>query len=258
MYIATIKYWLAQQQEPSKYSYHVYALLFALLFNIIDYNVGAYRILSKFCQRFNGVMDNIRSERKTRNYQPQYSNDVTLVDAVQEVNADDCVLAAAFFVSNFEVDQKLYWRPKRFNITIVHGFAEFQNCLRHTMNLNALLGYPYEPTKVATVFNGTLLYNLCSNFRKRDNVENYTSLMLGESPSLLRLFKLLLSKVKPLLSTALERKVDKCKRQKTKRSEKDKHTTHEENCEEMCENTGEEISFYDANNPFSVLGVAQQ
>ncbi|XP_071560641.1 protein asteroid [Temnothorax nylanderi] len=258
LYIATMKYWIGQQQEPSKFNCHVYALLFALLFNIIDYRIGLYRILSKFCQRFNKTVDNIRHQRKTTNYRPQYSNNATLADAIHEVNPDDCLLAAAFFVSNFEVDQKLYTQPKKFNITIVHGFAEFQNCLRHILNLNALLGYPYEPTKVATVFNGTLLYNLCSNFKKRDNVEVYINLMLQDSPSLSRLFNVLLSKVTPLLDTALEWKANKCKKQKTKRYEK-KKATHEENCEEekMCESTSEEVSFYDVNNPFSVLGAMQ-
>lgn len=258
LYIATMKYWKDQKQEPSKFICHVYALLFALLFNIIDYNIGFHRILNKFQQRFNRTVDNIRHERKIRNYQPQYSMDVTLVDAIREVNADDCLLAAAFFVSNFEVDRKLYSQPKKFNITIIHGFAEFQNCLRHIMHLNALLGYPYEPTKVATVFNGTLLYNLCSNFQKRDDIEVYINVMLQASPSLSRLFNILLLKVKPLLNIAVEKKTDKCKKQKTKRYEKKENITHEENREEekICENTSEE-TFYDVNNPFSVLGITQ-
>lgn len=258
LYIATMKYWIDQQQEPSKFICHIYALLFALLFNIIDYNIGLYRILSKFHQRFNRAVDTIRHERKTKNYRPLYSIDATLVDAIREVNTDDCVLAAAFFVSNFETDRKLYSQPKKFNITIIHGFAEFQNCLRHIMNLNALLEYPYEQTKVATVFNGTLLYNLCSNFKKRDDIEVYINTILQDSPSLSRLFNILLLKVKPLLNLAVEKKVDKCKKQKTKRHERKKHITHEENHEEekTSENTSEEI-FYDVNNPFSVLGIAQ-
>ncbi|XP_011701331.1 PREDICTED: protein asteroid homolog 1-like [Wasmannia auropunctata] len=259
LYIATMKYWIGQQQEPSKFNCHIYSLLFALLFNIIDHNIGFSRILSKFNQRFSRTVDNIRHERRVRNYQPQYSINATLVDAIHEVNADDCLITAAFFISNFEIDQKLYMQPKKFNIAIVHGFAEFQNCLRHSMNLNALLEYPYEPIKVANVFNGTLLYNLCSNFKKRDDVEVYINLILQDSPSLSRLFNILLLKVKPLLNTALERKtekVDKCKKQKTKRHEKKEYIPHEEDREEekTCESTSEE--FYDINNPFSILGTA--
>lgn len=262
LYIATMKYWIDQQQEPSKLSCHVYSLLFAMLFNIIDYNIGFFRMLNKFYQRFNRTVDNIRHTRKKRSYQPQYSINATLADAIYEVNADDCLLAASFFISNFEIDQKLYSQPKKFNITVVHAFAEFQNCLRHSMNLNALLEYPYEATKVASVFNGTLLYNLCCNFKKRDDIEVYISLILQDSPSLLRLFNILLLKVKPLLNAALEKKTDKCKKQKTKKYERKERITQEDNSsieeskeERTCESTSEE--FYDVNNPFSILAATQ-
>lgn len=258
LYIATMKYWIDQQQEPSKLGCHVYSLLLAMLFNIIDYNIGFFRMLNKFYQRFNRIVDNIRHIRKMRNYQPRYSVNATLADAIYEVNADDCLIAASFFISNFEIDQKLYLQPKKFNITIVHAFAEFQNCLRHSMNLNALLEYPYKPTKVASLFNGTLLYNLCCNFKKRNDIEVYINLILQDSPSLSRLFNILLLKVKPLLNAALEKKTDKCKKQKTKKYERKEQITQEDNSsieESKEERTSEE--FYDVNNPFSILATTQ-
>ncbi|XP_018396032.1 PREDICTED: protein asteroid [Cyphomyrmex costatus] len=257
LYIATMKYWINQQEEPSKFSCHVYSLLFALLFNIIDYNIGFYRILNKFYQRFNRTVDNIRHERKIGNYQPQYSINSTLTNAIREVDVNDCLIAATFFISNFEVDQKLHSQPKKFNITIIHGFAEFQNCLRHSMNLNALLGYPYEPTRVASVFNGTFLYNLCSNFRKRDDVEAYINLILRDSPSLSRLFNVLLLKVKPLFNTAPQKKTDKCKKQRVKRYEEKKCILHEENLEDEKPHESTSQEFYDINNSFSILGTTQ-
>ncbi|XP_070167348.1 protein asteroid isoform X2 [Polyergus mexicanus] len=247
LYIATMKYWIDQQKESFKFTCHIYSLLFAMLFNIIDHKVGPYRNLNKFYHRFNKTVENIKYARKMRNYRLQYSIDTTLVNAFHEVNADDCLIAASFFISNFETDQKLYLQPKRFNITIVHGFAEFQNCLRHSMNLNALLEYPYEQTKVANVFNGTLLYNLCSNFKRRDDVEVYINSILQSSPSLSHLFNILLLKVKPLFNTALEKKASKYKKQNTKRYEKKESTTqedHEKETIKTCESTNEE-TFYD-------------
>ncbi|XP_072743845.1 protein asteroid [Anoplolepis gracilipes] len=258
LYIATMKYWIDQQKESFKFRCHIYSLLFAMLFNIIDHKIGLYRNLNRFYHRFNKTVENIKYTRKMRNYRPQYSVDTTLINAFQEVNADDCLLVASFFVSNFEADQKLYQQPKRFNITIVHGFAEFQNCLRHSMNLNALLEYPYEQTKIANMFNGTLLYNLCSNFKRRDDVEVYINLILQNSPSLSHLFNILLLKVKPLFDTVLEKKDNKRKKQKTKRHEKKESTTqkedHEKETIKTCENTSKE-TFYDVNNSFSVLGT---
>lgn len=253
LYIATMKYWIDQQQEPFKFSYHIYSLLFAMLFNIIDQKIGPYRNLNRFYHRFKTTVENIKYTRKMKNYRPRYSIDTTLINAFNEVNADDCLLAASFFVSNFETDQKIYLHPKRFNITIVHGFAEFQNCLRHSMNLNALLGYPYEQTKVANMFNGTLLYNLCSNFKGRDDVEVYiTNTIFQNSPSLSHLFNILLLKIKPLFNTALEKKANKCKKQKTKKYEKKESITQEEDYEKEAvnayESTSEEEIFYDEKN----------
>lgn len=260
LYIATMKYWIDQQQESFKFNCHIYSLLLAMLFNIIDHKVGPYRNLNRFYHKFNKTVENIKYARRMRNYRPQYLIDTTVVNALHEVNADDCLIAASFFISNFETDQKMYLQPKRFNVTIVHGFAIFQNCLRHSMNLNALLGYPYEQTKVANMFNGTLLYNLCSNFKRRDDIEVYINLILQNSPSLLHLFNILLLKVKPLFYTALEKKASKCKKPKTKSYEKKESTTQEEDHEteaiKTCESTSEE-TFYDVNNSFSILGATQ-
>lgn len=257
LYIATMKYWMNQQQEPFKFSCHIYSLLFAMLFNIIDHKIGPHRNLNRFYHRFKRTVENIKYTRKMRNYRPQYSIDTTLINALNEINVDDCLLAASFFVSNFETDQKVYLHPKRFDITIVHGFAEFQNCLRHSMNLNALLGYPYEQTKVANMFNGTLLYNLCSNFKRRYDVEVYINTIFQDSPSLSHLFNILLLKVKPLFNTALKKNANKCKKQKTKRYEKKEPSTQEDHEKEAeFENTNEE-TFYDVNNSFSILGTMQ-
>ncbi|XP_014468772.1 PREDICTED: protein asteroid-like [Dinoponera quadriceps] len=260
LYVATMKHWIDQQQEPAKLNYHVYSLLFAMLFNIIDYKVGVYRILNTFQQKFYGTVQNIQSARKLGNYRPQYSTDVTILYALHEVNADDCLIAASFFVSNFEMDHKLYSQPKKFNVTIVHRFAEFQNCLRHSMHLNALLGYPYEPTKIASLFNGTLLYNLCSNFKKRDNVETYINSILHSSPSLERLFNILLLKLKPLFNMqTMQTKVSRHKKQRTKYEKKGESAQedHEEETEKKCESANEP-SFHDVNNPFTVLDAMQE
>lgn len=258
LYIATIKYWINQQQESLKFDCHIYALLLAMLFNIIDHKIGFYRILNSFQDKHNRTVQNILSARKMENYQPQYSNNTTLLDAIYEINVDDCLIAASFFVVNFEMDRKLYSQPKKFNVTIVHGFSQFQNCLRHSMHLNALLGYPYEQTKIANMFNGTLLYNLCTNFKKRDDIETYISLVLKNSPSLLRLYNVLLLKVKPLLGITLEKKVNKYKKQKI-RYERKNYSTQVDDREETVQTreSVSEIYFYDINNPFSVLGTTQ-
>lgn len=257
LYIATIKYWLDQQEEPHKLACHVYSLLFAMLFNIIDHQLGFYRNPNKFHHKYNAIIRRIQESRKICNYQPQYSVNQSIMDAYREIKMEDCLLAASFFLCNFETDQKLYHQPKKFNITIVHGFAEFQYCLRHSMNLNALLGYPYDQIKVANVFNGTLLYNLCSNFKSRNVVEVYINTVLQNSPSLLHFFNVLLSQVKPLFATALEWTAAKYKKSRSKRYKRSNTTQeedHEKETQETQEDSSDETAFHDLNNPFSVLG----
>ncbi|XP_070531413.1 protein asteroid isoform X2 [Cardiocondyla obscurior] len=256
LYLATIKYWIDQHEEPSKLRCHIYALLFAMLFNIIDCNIGTqFRVLAKFHQKCNKIVEDIQRDRQTKKYQPQYPVDTTLTAAVYAVNVDDCFLASRFFISNFEIDRKLYSQPKKYDISIIHNFAEFQNCVIHTDHLNSLLNYPYEPTKLSAVYNGTLLYNLCSNFKKRDNVEAYINLILQNSASLLHLFNTLLTKAKPLLKTALQIKTDENKKQKVKKHKKKEHVINEEKeKEETCEDSDEQ-EFYDTSNSFSVLGL---
>ncbi|XP_019697277.1 protein asteroid isoform X1 [Harpegnathos saltator] len=257
LYIAAIKYWIDQQQELAKLNYHIYSLLLAMLYNIIDNKIGFCRILNTFQQKFYNTVQNIQFARKMGNYRPQYTMDVTIADAIHEVNADDCLIAASFFISNFEMDHKLYSQPKKFNVTIVHGFAEFQYCLRHSMQLNALLGYPYEQTKVANMFNGTLLYNLCNNFKRRDNVETYINSVLHNSPSLQRLYNILLLKLKPLFNMQTMQTKAKYKKQKIKYERKEQSAQdHEEESARKCEST--DVSFYDVNNPFTLLDAMRE
>lgn len=255
LYIATIKYWIDQHQESPKLNCHVYSFLLAMLFNIIDCKIGFYRVLHNFQRRFSKTMQDILSRRKMLNHRPDYSN-FTLLNIFHQIDADDCLIAASFFISNFETDPKLYIHPKKFNISIVHGFAEFQFCLRHSLHLNSLLGYPYEPSNIANLFNGTLLYNLCTNFMKRNDIESYINSILQKSPSLLHLFHQLLLIVKPLFNMTQVEKVNKCKKQKTKNERKeDCEQNHEE--ETIQDEGTSETSFYDANNPFSLLDNTQ-
>jgi len=260
LYIAIIKYWIDRQEEPRNLNCHIYSLLFALLFTIIDYNTGISRNMNKCRNKLDKVIENIRRTRRKENYNPQYSSDATLQDALHDVNEDDCLIAASYFVSHFEMDEKLCAQPKKMNMAIVHSFAEFQNCLMHGMHLNALLDYPYEQTRVADLFNGTLLYNLCNSFKRRNDIETYINVILKNSPSLLHLFNILLSNIKPLFGMVAEKKANKLRKYRTKKDDKEECVMSEENDEDVHENKKNETpidAFYDANNPFSILSTLQ-
>lgn len=258
LYLATIIYWAQQEHEPLVTNCHVYSLLCSMLFGIIDQKIGFYRSTHKFDNKYSSKIKTILGERKsvTRKAQELTNSDMLL--AQKSVTVDDCLIAAPFFISNFSPDPKTLSNPKAFNVTTVHSFAQFQSCLRHSMHLNALLGYPYEQTKVAEVYNGTLLYNLYNNFRKRNDIEVYISTVLKESPSLLQIFNLLLNAIEVPLTKVFKNKVN----QKRKRKNKNKLKQIEEEDKYMscfCEDEYFEKTrpFIDPNNPFCILNAME-
>ncbi|XP_076383295.1 single-strand DNA endonuclease protein asteroid [Megalopta genalis] len=259
LYIACIKYWIEHEQQCRLHKYYVYSLLVCLLFNIIDSKIGRFRNINYFNNKYGSSIENIRKRRKENNYNPHYSMDVTMFEACGDINSDDCLLIAPFFISHFEMDKKLYLNDKKFNRTIIHAFAQFQSCLLQAMNLNALLDYPYTHIKIANLYNGTLLYNLSNNFKTRHDIDGYINIILQKSPSLLRLFHVLLSRIKSLLPVLFQiqdnsqiKRKNKNRRSKTDQNEVDSDTEYF-----SADECLHEPSFYDVNNLFSALQFTQ-
>lgn len=245
LYLSTIVFWAQQGHEPLVTNCHVYSLLCAMLFGVIDQKVGFYRLKSKFEKKYNSQIQKIVEKRKST------PNEV--VNFSESTTVDDCLVAAPFFISNFTPDPKTFSNPKLFNVTIVHSFAQFQSCLRHVMHLNSLLGYPYAQTKVAEVYNGTLLYNLYNNFKKRNDIEAYMNVVLKDSPSLLELFNSLSQAIKSPLAKVFQNKVN----QKRKRKNRNKPKRLDKNETVSCDSDGgsseKSPRFMDSNNRFCML-----
>ncbi|XP_076473393.1 protein asteroid-like [Bombus vancouverensis nearcticus] len=205
LYVGCIKYWIHQQECPISYKCYLYSIFICMLFDIVDFKIGKYRSIMAFNKKYKQTIEAIKQKRKESNYNPCCIINSTIHEAYNEIVHDDYVLAAPFFISLFKVDKTLY-NTDKFDIHIVHVFGEFQSCLEHTMDLNTLLGYPYPQIKVAHLYNGTLLYNLCNNFRTHHNIEEYINTVLQMSPSLLRFFNTFLLKVKPMFSCMFQNK----------------------------------------------------
>nr|XP_012147299.1 PREDICTED: protein asteroid [Megachile rotundata] len=254
LYIICIKYWVKQQEPSRLINSCIYSIIVSMLFHIIDSKIGRYRSLYNFQHKCGQKLKEIQEKRKADDYKPNYSMDVTIDEAFNEIDTEDCILAAQFFTSHFEMDQKLYANPKKFNKLIVHAFAEFQNCLKHGIELNALLGRPYSHIEIANFYNGTLLYNLCNNFQTRDDVERYINTVLEKSSSVLRFLNVFLLKIKLLFSIVQEgikfrkkHKKRKCSKPKTTDNDDLEYFSAEENLDEP--------NFIDPNNPFSALNL---
>ncbi|KOC67189.1 Protein asteroid [Habropoda laboriosa] len=255
LYVGCIKYWIEQSEPPISYKYYIYSIFVCMLFSKIDLKIRRHRNMYNFQNKYGKIIQGIEIRRKATNYKPQYVINGTITEACNALDRDDCLLAAPFFISHFEMDKKLYTNPKKYNRSIVHAFAEFQSCLRYSMNLNALLGYPYPQTKVANLFNGTLLYNLSNNFKIRYDIEGYINIIFRQSPSLLRLFHTILLKGRTMFSLLLQNETNHCRKQKvrSKNSKFNKHSAESDAEYFSAEENLHEPIFYDANNPFSLL-----
>nr|XP_034188450.1 protein asteroid-like [Osmia lignaria] len=249
LYIMCIKYWM-KHHDPCTLLYScAYSLFVCMLFHVIDIKIGKCRVAANFQRKYSKRLQYIEEERKANSYKPNYSMDVTITEALNEVDPNDCILAAPFFISHFEMDTKLYSNPKKFNKFIVHIFAGFQNCLKHGMDLNTLLGEPYPPTNIANLYNGTLLYNLSTNFQSRDDIERYINTMFHKSPSLLRVFNIFLVKIKLLFPLIQEVKSRK-KHRKHKRQKLNDNLDKDDSEYYSAEEDLAETEFRDVNNRF--------
>ncbi|XP_003394442.1 protein asteroid [Bombus terrestris] len=204
LYVGCIKYWMHQQECPISHKCYLYSIFICMLFDMIDFKIGKYRNIKTFNKKYKQKIKAIKQKRKESNYNPRCIIN-TIHEAYNEIVHDDYVLAAPFFISHFEVDETSY-NTEKFDIHIVHVFGGFQTCLKHTMDLNALLGCPYPQIKVAHLYNSTLLYNLCNNFSTHHNIEEYINIVLQMSPSLLRFFNTFLLKVKPMFPCIFQNK----------------------------------------------------
>ncbi|CAK9809847.1 Protein asteroid [Anthophora plagiata] len=254
LYVGCIKYWIEESKSSVLHKSYIYSILICMLFSLIDAKILKHRNMYNFQNKYGQIIRNIEERRKTTLYKPEYIINGTIAEACNGLSREDCLLAAPFFISHFEMDKKLYTNPKKYNKSIVHAFAEFQACLRYSMHLNALLGYPYQQTKIANLFNGTLLYNLSSNFKSRHDIEVYVNTIFRQSPSILKVFHMLLLKVKSIF-LLLQNGTKNCRKQKirSKHSKSNKNSAESDAEYFSAEENLHEPTFYDENNPFSLL-----
>ena len=198
LYVGCTIYWIHQQKSPASYKCYLYSILISMLFNIIDSKIGKYRSLDIFRDKYYHVIEAIKQERKKNNFSFRYTMDGTFMEAYYEIDFNDCIIAAPFFAHHFEAQKEILRNPSKYDRCITHAFAEFQSCLKFSLNLNLLLGCPYPQIKVANFFNGTLLYNVSSNFKRHCNIEEHINNIFYGCPSLLRVFNMFLSRIKPM------------------------------------------------------------
>ncbi|KAK0163353.1 hypothetical protein PV327_007044 [Microctonus hyperodae] len=259
LYIACIIFWMRQNDDTKRTKLHLNALLLTMLIGIIDRKIGFNRInknktaQKEFSEAFNNKEEEIRDGKIISN-----DKSILMSNLIDSVTEEDCTAAMPFFLDH--VNNKLYSMPKAFCANIVHVYAQFQACLRHAMHLNALLGHVYIQPSPSEFLNGTMYYNLYSNFSKRPDVHTYIATKLKDASRLLEIFKGLYHIViNELQDVTIEERSINLKRKRRKNTKKtieksikkDDSTTIQSDIDD----TGAPSNFYDPSNLFTLLHV---
>lgn len=216
LYIATLKYWIDEAEAQFRTNCHLYSLIICLFFHIIDRQIGYFRSEKYFSSKLGNDYQTLKNAKRQI---PKIPDPISIYEAFQKITYEDCLMAAPFYIENFEIHKNVLMNPKKFNISIVHAFSLFQNCLRHSSHLNSLLGCPYLPVQISQMFNGTLLYNLYTRLKAHNDLKNYVgTVIFGDSPLLSQLFVSIENALLPVCSKAFENTVNSARRRKNKRN----------------------------------------
>lgn len=233
-----IDYW-SRKASPAISNAHIYALILSLItLYVVDKKIGQHRSVKVFFKNF---------EKKIKALNPAqtcFHEDIS--ESIKAINIYDCYMFVKKLIYNFHMEEKLLMnRHKTYCIETIDVFAQFQSCYLHIMYLNDLLNNPFENLLISEFYNGTFIYNLCNNFLKRTDLENYLSMLLAEAPSVLNLSKLTLNAI--MLRLNLQKTVKRSRRRKKNKKVENKIVI------DVCEEEISDEAIFDINNKFSLL-----
>lgn len=238
LFIITIKYLV----DKSVITWPVvYALIMCKIYlGYVNKRIGPCHSKKAFEKKLSVFQSTANNNKETNN-----SLQLSLIDALENINYNDSMVCLKKLFSYFQFDAKLKTNYRLYDRNIVHLMAQFQSCLLHIKYLNILLNSPFANSVISDFFNGTFIYNLSTNFMKRSNLDNYVTLLLQDSPTVLSSFKLVIEKLKEHLNAAPCDVTFKKRKKRKKQKEVDVMDYREDFSEE-------EVAF-DPNNKYSVL-----
>jgi len=202
--VAVLRYWV-RHATPKISSLHVHALLLCLL------KLGSLDTYLLVAPQSKSVMEAVQhSAWILQMNQPQFISDLTVTED-EDFNLFTCIVQSLAAGLNciftdeqncavaqenesrkheiHKIKEKLvkFESPPHhnhavvYNSAIVYAFAEFQTCYMSAVCLASLLGLLVQDP--ASVFSGTLLYNLMKELESRSNPDAYVTELLGGTRS---------------------------------------------------------------------------
>lgn len=190
LFFAAMKFWRMKGRDSVVNLNHCYSLILCLLYSLSIKEFG-HLSLQTLESRYSKILGN---KRGIKIYGKNKLN-ATIDQISKQVTFKEKIISAPFFAAKLKTDPKLQKNPNLFDVSIVHAFSMFQSCLSDSINLNAILQCPYEPTIVSETLNGTLLYNLYNCLCEQNDAKAYiVNQVFKQTPNLARLFNLIAEK----------------------------------------------------------------
>lgn len=222
LYLLAINYWKKNSTHKIT-SAHIYTLILSLF------------VLTKI----DGAIGYYRSEKAFANKIKQNAHD-------EHVN---CMRA---LIKYFKYKDTLSNNVSYFNLHIVDVFAQFQSCLMHLKYLNCLLNFPYPDPDLSDKYNGSFVYNMCSNLLKRNDPAVYLGELLKSAPSALKYITNMFDVVASLCGG--EALPNNSKRKHRKRKNRTKRC--DERAVLQLQSDSDDQEHFDENNTYSILNFA--
>lgn len=190
-FVAIVVYWLKEDVKPKRNKFHAFAAVFLALKSIAE-------------MKLKGQQESWR--RGGRNSSENNLKDDCLESALADVTKNDCSTIKRYFNEKSGEDSQ---PPKYENVrlNVIHVYNMFQYCLKDLTSLNKILGNVYENPSLKYLLSGSLFYNLYEDFRGRPDIDVYVKEKLQNSPSLLRVFMILMKQVKKMCDVELKLKL---------------------------------------------------
>ncbi|KAB0797991.1 hypothetical protein PPYR_08984 [Photinus pyralis] len=183
----------------------------------------------------------------------QQVNDSPLDHFLNEISKTDSAQCCKELKKYFEMEPKMRTSNKYYNKNIVDCFAQFQSSLLHVKYLNALLNRPFADCLISRFYNGTFLYNMCSNLQRRTNIDAYMDTLLKVCPSVLKCFKAIVDMIKRLVASNIITAEAKRRRRKRKNTRRISEASNESVPVQVESMNSEGVAVMDENNRFSLL-----
>ncbi|CAH0557936.1 unnamed protein product [Brassicogethes aeneus] len=179
--LIALKYIYAKTKTYTFYSNSL--ILCAIILNYFDPKIGYNRSTSAFDNKYGKTVKHLKAKLQDFN---------SITSGLDSITKDEAILCMDGIISHFQMNPKIMEDKLLYKRHTIHDLAEIQSCILHLVYLNLLLNCPYNIFMIYKFYNGTFMYNMSENFKKKQsNLDEYMKTLLQKCPNVLKIFELI-------------------------------------------------------------------